>query len=69
MLPVFIVTFTTQEVLSFRNAKTRKVAVSIEDHAEQCMHAAVITHIEELDDKLDDELTGCSSIPSLPCFD
>jgi hypothetical protein len=54
-LPVFVVTFSTQEVLLFRNAKTREVVVGKEDRVEQCMYAAVVTRVEE---ELDDELTG-----------
>jgi mitochondrial import inner membrane translocase subunit TIM44 len=54
-LPVFVVTFNTQEVLLFRNAKTKEVVVGKEDRVEQCMYAAVITRIEE---EMDDELTG-----------
>lgn len=55
VIPVFVVTFATQEVLLFRNAKTREVVVGREDRVEQCTYAAVITRIEE---ELDDELTG-----------
>jgi hypothetical protein len=54
-VPVFVVTFATQEVLLFRNAKTREVVVGREDRVEQCTYAAVITRIEE---ELDDELTA-----------
>jgi hypothetical protein len=54
-LPVFVVTFSTQEVLLFRNAKTREAVVGREDRVEQCMYAAVLTRVEE---ELDDELTG-----------
>lgn len=55
VIPVFVVTFATQEVLLFRNAKTREVVVGREDRVEQCTYAAVITRFE---DELDDELTG-----------
>ena len=48
-------TFATQEVLCFKNAKTREVIVGAEDRVEQCQYAAVITRIEE---DIDDELTA-----------
>ncbi|KLO19014.1 mitochondria import inner membrane translocase TIM44 subunit [Schizopora paradoxa] len=54
-IPVFVVTFATQEILLFRNAKTRDVVVGAEDRVEQCHYAAVITRSEL---ELDDELTG-----------
>ena len=54
-IPVFVVTFATQEVLLFRNAKSGEVAVGAEDRVEQCTYAAVLTRVEE---ELADELTG-----------
>jgi import inner membrane translocase subunit TIM44 len=54
-VPVFVVTFATQEVMCFRNAKTREVISGAEDRVEQCHYAAVITRIE---DDLDNELTA-----------
>jgi hypothetical protein len=54
-IPVFVITFSTQEVLLFRNAKTREVVVGAENKVEQCMYAAVVTRIEE---ELGNELTG-----------
>ncbi|KAG8760287.1 protein translocase subunit [Ceratobasidium sp. 428] len=54
-VPVFVVSFSTQEVLVFRNAKTGEVAVGAPDRVEQCSYAAVMTRIE---DELDNELTG-----------
>ncbi|KAI0272612.1 hypothetical protein BC834DRAFT_966609 [Gloeopeniophorella convolvens] len=54
-IPVFVITFTTQEVLLFRDRKTREVAVGAEDRVEQCTYAAVVTRVEE---ELDNELTG-----------
>ena len=54
-VPVFVVTFTTQEVLLFRNVATREIAVGAEDRVEQCMYAAVVTRVEE---ELENELTG-----------
>lgn len=54
-IPVFVVTFATQEMLLFRNVKTREVAVGSEQNIEQCHYAAVVTRVEE---ELDNELTG-----------
>ena len=54
-IPVYVVTFATQEILLFRNAKTGEVVVGAEDRVEQCHYAAVITRVEE---ELDNELTG-----------
>jgi import inner membrane translocase subunit TIM44 len=53
--PVYVITFTTQEVLLFRDRKTREVVVGAEDRVEQCNYAAVITRVEE---DLENELTG-----------
>src|SRR5580698_2470695 len=53
--PVYVITFTTQEVLRFRNRKTREVVVGAENRVEQCNYAAVITRVEE---ELENELTG-----------
>ncbi|KAJ7108878.1 import inner membrane translocase subunit tim44 [Mycena crocata] len=54
-LPVFVITFATQEVILFRNAKTREIVVGAEDKVEQCTYFAAVTRIEE---ELDNELTG-----------
>ena len=54
-IPVFVVSFATQEVLLFRNAKSGEVVVGAENRVEQCTYAAVLTRVEE---ELDDELTG-----------
>lgn len=54
-IPVLVVTFSTQEVLLFRNAKTREIVVGAENKVEQCMYVAAITRVEE---QLEDELTG-----------
>ncbi len=54
-IPVYVVTFATQEILLFRNAKSGEVMVGAENRVEQCHYAAVITRIEE---ELDNELTG-----------
>ncbi|KAI0352354.1 mitochondria import inner membrane translocase TIM44 subunit [Trametes cingulata] len=54
-IPVFVITFATQEILLFRNVKTGEIVVGAEDRVEQCHYAAVITRVEE---ELDNELTG-----------
>jgi import inner membrane translocase subunit TIM44 len=54
-IPVFVITFATQEMLLFRNAKTREIVVGAEDKVEQCQYAAVITRVKE---DLANELTG-----------
>ncbi|PPQ98931.1 hypothetical protein CVT24_003558 [Panaeolus cyanescens] len=54
-IPIFLVTFATQEMLLFRNPKTKEVVVGAEDKVEQCTYAAAITRIPE---ELDNELTG-----------
>ena len=45
-VPVLTVTFSTQEVLLFRNALTREIIVGAEDKVEQCMYGAVLTRVE-----------------------
>ena len=52
---MFVITFATQEMLIFRNAKTGEITVGAEDKVEQCHYAAVVTRVEE---ELDNELTG-----------
>ncbi|KAK7025023.1 mitochondrial import inner membrane translocase subunit TIM44 [Favolaschia claudopus] len=54
-VPVFVIQFATQEVLLFRNAKTREIVVGAEDRVEQCTYFAAVTRVEE---ELDNELTG-----------
>jgi import inner membrane translocase subunit TIM44 len=54
-VPVFLVTFATQEMLVFRNAKTGEVTVGAENKVEQCTYVAAITRVPE---ELDNELTG-----------
>ncbi|KJA28027.1 hypothetical protein HYPSUDRAFT_197581 [Hypholoma sublateritium FD-334 SS-4] len=54
-VPVFLVSFATQEMLLFRNAKTAEIVVGAENKVEQCTYVAAITRIPE---QLDDELTG-----------
>ena len=52
---MFVITFTTQEVLLFRDHKTRDVVIGAEDRVEQCNYAAVVTRVEG---ELENELTG-----------
>ncbi|KAG2157820.1 uncharacterized protein EDB93DRAFT_1326000 [Suillus bovinus] len=54
-IPVFVVTFSTQEILLFRNAASREIVVGAENRVEQCVYAAVITRVHE---ELADEVTG-----------
>ncbi|KAJ3743297.1 mitochondria import inner membrane translocase TIM44 subunit [Lentinula raphanica] len=54
-IPVFVIQFNTQEILLFRNAKTKEVMVGAEDRVEQCIYVAVVTRVEE---ELGNELTG-----------
>ncbi|PBK72412.1 mitochondria import inner membrane translocase TIM44 subunit [Armillaria solidipes] len=54
-IPIFVIQFSTQEVLLFRNVKTREVVVGAEDRVEQCTYIAAITRLE---DELTNELTG-----------
>jgi len=44
--PLYVITFTTQEVLLFRDHKTHDV-VGDKDYVEQCDYVAVVTHVEE----------------------
>ncbi|TFK29672.1 import inner membrane translocase subunit tim44 [Coprinopsis marcescibilis] len=46
-VPVFIVSFATQEMLLFRNAKTGEIVVGAEDRVEQCTYVAVLTRNPE----------------------
>ena len=54
-VPVFIITFATQEVMLFRNAKTGEVMVGADNKVEQCTYVAAITRIPE---DLSNEITG-----------
>jgi hypothetical protein len=49
------VTFSTQEILLFRNAASREIVVGAENRVEQCVYAAVITRVSE---EMADEVTG-----------
>jgi len=54
-IPVFVVSFASQEVLLFRNAKTGEAVVGDENSVEQCRYAMVLTRMES---ELDNELTS-----------
>jgi mitochondrial import inner membrane translocase subunit TIM44 len=54
-VPVLLVTFSTQEVLLFRDAKTGEITVGAEDKVEQCGYGAIITRVES---ELDNPTTG-----------
>ncbi|KAF9048285.1 TIM44 subunit of mitochondria import inner membrane translocase [Hymenopellis radicata] len=54
-VPVFLITFSTQEILLFKNAKTREIVVGAEDKVEQCTYVIALTRVAE---ELDNELTG-----------
>ncbi|KAF8141604.1 hypothetical protein EV363DRAFT_1308563 [Boletus edulis] len=54
-IPVFVVTFATQEMLLFRNAVSREVVIGAENRVEQCTYAAVISRVAE---EMSDEITG-----------
>ena len=54
-VPVFIITFATQEVMLFRNAKTGQTVVGAENKVEQCTYVAAITRVPE---DLSNEITG-----------
>ncbi|TYJ54333.1 hypothetical protein B9479_004998 [Cryptococcus floricola] len=54
-IPVFVITFATQEQLLFRSARTGQVVVGSEDDVEQCRYAMVVTRLET---ELENELTG-----------
>jgi import inner membrane translocase subunit TIM44 len=54
-VPVFVVTFATQEVLCFKDIKSGEVVVGAQDRVEQCHYAAIITRLE---DQIDNDLTG-----------
>ena len=45
--PMYVITFMMQEVILFRDHKTRNIAVSAEDHVEQCNYVAVVMRVEE----------------------
>lgn len=64
-IPVFLVTFATQEVLCFRSAKTGDVVVGNPTAVEQCNYAAVLTLVES---ELDNPETGGWKIVEVRLF-
>ncbi|KAH8929381.1 TIM44 subunit of mitochondria import inner membrane translocase [Atractiella rhizophila] len=54
-VPVFIISFRTQEILAFRNPKTGEVVEGDEHSIDQCGYVMIITRVEE---ELDNEMTG-----------
>ena len=54
-VPVFIITFATQEVMLFRNVKTGETVVGADNKVEQCTYVAAITRVPE---DLGNEVTG-----------
>ena len=63
-VPVFLVTFASQEQLVFRSAKTGEVVVGSERDVEQCRYAMVLTRLEV---ELDNELTGGWKVVEVSC--
>ncbi|GJJ11255.1 hypothetical protein Clacol_005487 [Clathrus columnatus] len=54
-IPVWVVTFSTQEMLIFRNARSKEIVIGADNKVEQCTYAAVLTRVES---ELDNEITG-----------
>lgn len=54
-VPVLVVSFTTQELMYFKDAKTNEILAGREDQADMCRYALVITRLEE---EMDNEITG-----------
>lgn len=54
-IPTFLIQFSTQEVLLFRNAKTNEIVVGAENKVEQSTYIAALTLVES---ELGNELTG-----------
>ncbi|KAL1410926.1 protein translocase subunit [Vanrija albida] len=54
-VPVFVISFASQEVLLFKNAKTGENVVGDENAVEQCRYAMVLTRVES---EIDNELTN-----------
>lgn len=52
---VFVISFRTQEIVTFRDPKTGEIAEGDENKIEQCGYVAVLTRVEE---ELDNEETG-----------
>lgn len=54
-VPVLVVSFSSQELVLFRDIKTGEVKVGAEDQVEMCRYAMVLTRDEK---ELDNEITG-----------
>lgn len=54
-VPVFVISFASQEILLFRSAKTGEPVVGHENAVEQCRYAMVLTRVPT---EIDNELTG-----------
>ncbi|PWN91153.1 Tim44-domain-containing protein [Acaromyces ingoldii] len=54
-VPVLVVSFATQELMYFKDAKTGKVEAGREDQADACRYVVVLTRLEE---EMDNEITG-----------
>jgi import inner membrane translocase subunit TIM44 len=54
-VPVVVVSFTSQELMYFKDAKTGEVMAGREDQADMCRYAMVLTRVEE---EMDNEITG-----------
>lgn len=64
-IPVFIVGFMTQEIVTFREQKTGNVVFGKEDEVLQCSYAMILTRVEE---ELGNEYTmGWRIIDVSPC--
>jgi import inner membrane translocase subunit TIM44 len=54
-VPVVVVSFSSQELLYFKDPKTNEVLAGREDQADLCRYAMVLTRLEE---EMDNEITG-----------
>lgn len=54
-VPVVVVSFSSQELLYFKDAKTGEILAGREDQADLCRYAIVLTRLEE---EMDNEITG-----------
>ncbi|MCO5565480.1 hypothetical protein L7F22_019153 [Adiantum nelumboides] len=54
-VPVVVVSFSSQELMYFKDAKTGEVLAGREDQADLCRYAMVLTRLEE---EMDNEITG-----------
>jgi import inner membrane translocase subunit TIM44 len=54
-VPVVVVTFSSQELMYFKDAKTGNILAGRDDQAELCRYAMVLTRIAE---EMDNEITG-----------